>query len=91
MGGPTGGRGAFQGVGGPGGVYFTTALAAVVTPVVSLRAAHPADAPVEVVGQGVDQPAAATGDTAGDGGPIMLLVPQVPAPLTAATDPMMVD
>ncbi len=51
----------------------------------------PANAPVPIVGQGVDQSTAAAGEPAGDDGPGMLLVAEMAASLTAAADPVVTE
>ena len=70
---------------------LVTAQAGVSLPLVNRLSTDPADAPVQVMSQRVGQPAAATGDPARDHGPIMLLISHVPASLTAAADPMMMQ
>jgi hypothetical protein len=55
------------------------------------RPTDPADAAGQVMSQGVDQAAAAAGDPARDHGPIVLFIPHVPASLTAAADPVVMQ
>jgi hypothetical protein len=70
---------------------LAAAPAGVPLPIMNRLPTGPADAAVQIMSQGVEQSAAAAGDSARDDGPIMLLVPEVPAALASAADPMMMQ
>ena len=70
---------------------LAAAQAGVPLPMMNRLPTGPANAAVHVMSQRMDQPTATAGDPARDHGPIMLLVPHVPAPLTPAADPLVMQ